>query len=1062
MSSRKNPMQDDDPYLGGSTPNATVYQQQGSQRQVYATTTASSSLMRHDYGNSSGGAQYQHSFQQSQQFQQNQRQEAPAFAKMVSSMDDTQKAISELTKAEEAEALGKISVHGWMHKQGTRKFKGPVAKSWRKRYFALENNKIYYFHDPVDARKYFNSRNADLVIGAIDLRDAFKLEQSERLDLPARGIAIHTRHRVWLLCPETESDFTMWFDALELTIMQTGSGNVVKRELPNVRAYAMKGRMSYRLWYIIFVITALIELAAIVLWFPIGIEPCEIRMREETCEVIQLTRAENIQCGPKPFNGVWSPPDWYLWSANIKTVQCFRRPSIAHWVSYFMFYFAEFISIMLGFLYYLGMWKPVRRGAQYLRDFKPHFPPSKWPTVDILLCHYAEPAEDTIATLEKIMNLDYPPHLFNVWICDDGYCKSKWDDGAAVPKVTINHGVIENAGDVRREVAQFMYERVCESDEMEVDEWRKQHTTVKMPTTSNPRVMARTDCAVGSVRDDYDYVALGFPKVTFVGRIKPPVHHSKAGNINNVLYNEGACSRYCVILDNDMKPHPMFLQATLPFFFDEPKNAKVVRCCAPGCGDIGKICCSMCQSAGVPERDISFCSKDCFKASAHVKSSLHRRQAQNTMVERMVCATCGHKVNTKNGVCKRCNTSRKASRRDSTQFVEISGDDYSDHVHVNQVGYVQTPQYFEDCLQLRLGDPCGHRNSTFFDSAQTGMDGYECASFAGTNAIFRREALDSVCGIQYGSLTEDAFTGKMMIDKGWKGLYFRKDVEGEESERIRLAEGAVPETVAAALAQRKRWAKGNFQIFLRKKDTMIDPNWTPPTVELPKPRKINRFMRWVFFMNLTIYPIGSFPAIFFFYITGYFLYSGNAPIYTSGLRLLMALVPKIVAQSVLSALSNRTVENGDVLRSQQTWFSYAFVHTLAVFEAIYWKITNKEASWANTGALGGNSTMELPNVLVFFSMVFGVIWCVVRFFTGYNNAETTHGTPLLFASIFLGTFTASQLGPMVRMSIQTYFGWSHKSLTDHGNIVGNFSLGIVLVVLCFWVYVETPNRTVFG
>lgn len=676
-----------------------------------------------------------------------------------------------------------------------------------------------------------------------------------------------------------------------------------------------------------------------------------------------------------------------------------------------------------------------------------------------MLCHYAEPAEDTIATLEKIMNLDYPPHLFHVWICDDGYCKSKWEPGASIPKVSVNRGVIEDAGDVRHEVAQFMYERVCESEDLEVEEFRKQHTSVKMPTSQAPRVMNRLDCAVGSVRDDYVYQ--GFPKVTFVGRIKPPVHHSKAGNINNVLYNEGACGRYAIILDNDMKPHEMFIQATLPFFFDAPKNSKITRCCAPGCGDLGKICCALCQSAGVPEPQISFCSKDCYNASGHTKSSLHRRQTQNTMTERMVCSDCGNKITQSKGMCKKC-MRRANSRRNSAQFVGISADDYSDHVSVNQVGYVQTPQYFEDCLQLRLGDPCGHRNSTFFDSAQTGMDGYECASFAGTNAIFRREALDSVCGIQYGSLTEDAFTGKMMIDKGWKGLYFRKDLEGEESDRIRLAEGAVPETVAAALAQRKRWAKGNFQIYLRNKHSLVDPEWAPPQVELPPPRKYSRFMRWVFFMNLTVYPIGSFPALFFFYCTGFFLYSGQAPIYTSGLRLLMALVPKIVAQSILSALSNRTVDNDDVLRSQQTWFSYAFVHVLAVFEAFYWKITGKEASWANTGALGGNSPMEIPNLLVFLAMIFGIFWRVVAFFCGYNNAATTHGTPLLFASLFLGGFVASQLGPMVRMSLQTYFGWSHKSLTDQGNIVGSFSLAFVLVVICLWVYVETPNHQVFG
>jgi len=300
-----------------------------------------------------------------------------ALFKRTESSDDTQKAISELTKADENEAIGRITVHGWMHKQGSRKFKGPVAKSWRKRYFALEANKIYYFHDFVDCRKYFNSRNAELVVGAIDLRDAFKLEQSERLDLPARGIAIHTRHRVWLVCPETDSDFSMWFDALEFTIMSAGSGNVVKRDLPNVRVYEMKGRGSYRFFYVIFVITALIELAGIVLWFPLGVAPCDVKYRTETCEVIQQTYSDTLQCGSKPFNGMWNPPDWYKWSAGIKEVQCFFEPTIPHWVSYFLFYLAEFISISLGFLYYLGMWKPVRRGARYLRDFEPHFPPEK-------------------------------------------------------------------------------------------------------------------------------------------------------------------------------------------------------------------------------------------------------------------------------------------------------------------------------------------------------------------------------------------------------------------------------------------------------------------------------------------------------------------------------------------------------------------------------------------------------------------------------------------------------------------------------------------------------------
>ena len=107
----------------------------------------------------------------------------------------------------------------------------------------------------------------------------------------------------------------------------------------------------------------------------------------------------------------------------------------------------------------------------------------------------------------------------------------------------------------------------------DINEWRKQHTSVKLPTLNQPRVVNRMDCALGSVRDDYKYT--GTPHVTFVGRVKPRVHHSKAGNLNNVLYNEGANGQYAMILDNDMKPHKMFIQATLPFFFDS--SAKTTK-----------------------------------------------------------------------------------------------------------------------------------------------------------------------------------------------------------------------------------------------------------------------------------------------------------------------------------------------------------------------------------------------------------------------------------------------------------------------------------------------------
>ena len=58
-----------------------------------------------------------------------------------------------------------------------------------------------------------------------------------------------------------------------------------------------------------------------------------------------------------------------------------------------------------------------------------------------------------------------------------------------------------------------------------------------------------------------------------------------------------------------------------------------------------------------------------------------------------------------------------------------------------------------------MGDRCGHKNAILFDAVQRGRDGFDSAAFAGTNAVFCREAFDSIGGIEYVTQTEDAFTG---------------------------------------------------------------------------------------------------------------------------------------------------------------------------------------------------------------------------------------------------------------------------------------------------------------
>ena len=71
-------------------------------------------------------------------------------------------------------------------------------------------------------------------------------------------------------------------------------------------------------------------------------------------------------------------------------------------------------------------------------------------------------------------------------------------------------------------------------------------------------------------------------------------------------------------------------------------------------------------------------------------------------------------------------------------------------------------------------------------------------------------------GLQYGTVSEDYWTGHHAHWRGWDSAYLRKDFAGVESERFRLAEGTVPGTVAASLAQRKRWHRGGVEVAARR------------------------------------------------------------------------------------------------------------------------------------------------------------------------------------------------------------------------------------------------------
>nr|AFB20360.1 cellulose synthase 3 [Globisporangium violae] len=715
-------------------------------------------------------------------------------------------------------------------------------------------------------------------------------------------------------------------------------------ETPNIRKYKMSGSGIFHLVYFLSAIAGIWWLAFLVGYYP----------QEYICSNVaptlpcsKLDASVKTGCYSSKKNFDTSSDEGY----------CIRDTPVAVWLMYAMMVFSEFLNFFLGLLFNFSMWRPIRRGARFMNDFKPPIPKEQWPTVDVFLCHYTEPVSDSMQTLKNCLAMQYPPELVHIWILDDGYTKSVWDANNHF-KVTVNTKVIEQCGDLRGDLARLMHERIVGpvQDDISLKSWRRQHSSVRELRKEGGKGVQRRDCAVGSLSDDYDYRDRGIPRVTFVGRMKPETHHSKAGNINNALFNEGAEGKYLLILDNDMKPHPKFLLAVLPFFFSEG------------------------------------------------------------------------------------------------EAVDGGGRQYSDDISWNQVSYVQTPQYFEDTPQLTImGDPCGHKNTIFFDAVQCGRDGFDSAAFAGTNAVFRRQAFDSIGGIQYGTQTEDAYTGNILHTSGWDSVYFRKDFEGDQKDRIRLCEGAIPETVATSMGQKKRWAKGAVQILLMKSESEVDPDWRPPRVPAPDPKPSLAFPRKMFFWDSVFYPFGSIPAMCYVVIAIYYLCTGDAPIYAKGTQFMYSFLPLMLIKWLLNLLANRAVDNNDVWRAQQTWFSYSFVTMLAIIEAIQARVTGKDKSWANTGAGQKTSWTEIPNVLIFFTMGISQVVALIRFFQ-YENATNPWN---YVSAMFFGLFIMSNFYPMVKMSITEYCGWDHTAATFTANIFGSLIMVFMVVFVQLWqVYFE--------
>jgi cellulose synthase (UDP-forming) len=132
------------------------------------------------------------------------------------------------------------------------------------------------------------------------------------------------------------------------------------------------------------------------------------------------------------------------------------------------------------------------------------------------------------------------------------------------------------------------------------------------------------------------------------------------------------------------------------------------------------------------------------------------------------------------------------------------------------LGIVQTPQFFRvQRGQEWLEKAAGATLEVFYRSVQQSRDRFGSALCVGSNAVYRRAALEPEGGFTVIPYAEDSHTGLDMRMHGWQLTYLP----------VVLAAGVCPSSVDAFMRQQYRWCNGATSLIFTKRVWKVPMPW---------------------------------------------------------------------------------------------------------------------------------------------------------------------------------------------------------------------------------------------
>ncbi|WP_344445692.1 cellulose synthase catalytic subunit, partial [Kitasatospora nipponensis] len=120
------------------------------------------------------------------------------------------------------------------------------------------------------------------------------------------------------------------------------------------------------------------------------------------------------------------------------------------------------------------------------------------------------------------------------------------------------------------------------------------------------------------------------------------------------------------------------------------------------------------------------------------------------------------------------------------------------------IGIVQSPQCFDtDGSMNWIERAAGSAQEWFFRWIQPSRDASDAAICCGSNAVYRRAAIDAAGGFARLDHSEDMYTGLALYERGFRTLYVP----------VLVAKGTSPDSLASFVNQQYRWAMGNLHLL---------------------------------------------------------------------------------------------------------------------------------------------------------------------------------------------------------------------------------------------------------